>query len=101
MWVSGGFAEEIIFRGYLARQFEKFFGKGKISLVINIVPFEFFGWLHAYLHNRSVIIRYSWDITLMIIFVCNMIFVVQCSCSMDFDTIVLVYLILWMVLTKS
>ena len=49
MWVAGGFAEEIIFRGYLMRQFEKFFGKSKISLVINIVLLGvLFGWLHAY-----------------------------------------------------
>lgn len=49
MWVSGGFAEEIIFRGYLMRQFEKFFGKSKISLVFNIVLLGvLFGWLHAY-----------------------------------------------------
>ncbi|MFD2567328.1 CPBP family intramembrane glutamic endopeptidase [Pseudotenacibaculum haliotis] len=49
IWVSAAFAEEIVFRGYLMRQFTKFFGSGKVSLVINILLFGFlFGWLHAY-----------------------------------------------------
>ncbi|MEP0264278.1 CPBP family intramembrane glutamic endopeptidase [Dokdonia sp.] len=49
MWTSAAFAEEIVFRGYLMRQFIKFFGSSKISLVINILLFGFiFGWVHAY-----------------------------------------------------
>lgn len=49
IWVSAAFAEEIVFRGYLMRQFTKFFGSSKVSLVINILLFGFlFGWLHAY-----------------------------------------------------
>ncbi|WP_299442861.1 CPBP family intramembrane glutamic endopeptidase [uncultured Aquimarina sp.] len=49
MWVSAAFGEEIVFRGYLMRQFTKFFGSSKISLVINILLFGFiFGWVHAY-----------------------------------------------------
>lgn len=49
VWISAAFAEEIIFRGYLMRQFTKFFGSSKISLVINILLFGFlFGWVHAY-----------------------------------------------------
>ena len=49
VWVSAAFAEEIIFRGYLMRQFTKFFGSSNISLVANILLFGFiFGWTHAY-----------------------------------------------------
>ncbi len=49
IWVSAAFGEEIVFRGYLMRQFTKFFGSSKISLVINILLFGFiFGWIHAY-----------------------------------------------------
>lgn len=49
IWISAAFAEEIVFRGYLMRQFTKFFGSSKISLVINILIFGFiFGWIHAY-----------------------------------------------------
>lgn len=49
VWLSGAFGEEIVFRGYLMRQFTKFFGSSKISLIINIVLFGFlFGWMHAY-----------------------------------------------------
>lgn len=49
IWLSAAFGEEIVFRGYLMRQFTKFFGAGKISLVINILLFGFlFGWVHAY-----------------------------------------------------
>lgn len=49
IWVSAAFGEEIVFRGYLMRQFTKFFGSSKISLVINILFLGFiFGWIHAY-----------------------------------------------------
>lgn len=49
IWVSAAFGEEIVFRGYLMRQFTKFFGSSKISLVVNILIFGFvFGWIHAY-----------------------------------------------------
>ncbi|WP_108802950.1 CPBP family intramembrane glutamic endopeptidase [Aquimarina sp. Aq107] len=49
IWASAAFGEEIVFRGYLMRQFTKFFGSSKISLVINILLFGFvFGWIHAY-----------------------------------------------------
>ena len=49
VWVSAAFGEEILFRGYLMRQFTKFFGDSRVSLVINIVLFGvIFGWLHAY-----------------------------------------------------
>ncbi len=49
VWVSAGFGEEIIFRGYFMRQFVKFFGDSKVSIVLNIVLFAFlFGFLHSY-----------------------------------------------------
>jgi len=49
IWISAAFGEEIVFRGYLMKQFTKFFGSSKICLVLNIVIFGFiFGWIHAY-----------------------------------------------------
>lgn len=49
MILSAAFGEEIVFRGYLMRQFTKFFGSSKISLVINILLFGFvFACSHAY-----------------------------------------------------
>jgi len=48
-WISAGFGEEILFRGYLMRQFTKFFGNGIISIVLNIILFGIlFGWIHMY-----------------------------------------------------
>jgi len=47
VWATAAFGEEIIFRGYFMRQFVKFFGEGKISIVINILLFSsFFGYMH-------------------------------------------------------
>lgn len=47
-WASAGFGEEIIFRGYFMRQFVKFFGESKISIVLNIVLLAcFFGFMHS------------------------------------------------------
>ena len=47
VWVTAGFGEEIIFRGYLMRQFVKFFGDSNISLAINILVIcGFFGYMH-------------------------------------------------------
>lgn len=49
VWATAAFGEEIVFRGYLMRQFTKFFGSSKISLIMNLLLFGFtFGWLHAY-----------------------------------------------------
>ncbi len=49
VWASAGFGEEIIFRGYFMRQFVKFFGDGKISIILNIVLLAcFFGFMHSY-----------------------------------------------------
>lgn len=47
VWATAAFGEEIIFRGYLMRQFVKFFGDSKISLAVNILIFaSFFGYMH-------------------------------------------------------
>ena len=47
VWASAAFGEEIIFRGFLMRQFVKFFGDSKISLAINILLVcGFFGYMH-------------------------------------------------------
>lgn len=47
VWVTAAFGEEIIFRGYLMRQFVKFFGDSKISLAVNILIISsFFGYMH-------------------------------------------------------
>ncbi|WP_236002770.1 CPBP family intramembrane glutamic endopeptidase [Luteirhabdus pelagi] len=49
VWATAGFGEEIIFRGYFMRQFVKFFGESKVSLVLNIVLLaSFFGFMHSY-----------------------------------------------------
>ncbi len=49
VWATAGFGEEIIFRGYFMRQFVKFFGESKVSIVINITLFAcFFGFMHSY-----------------------------------------------------
>ena len=47
IWVTAAFGEEIIFRGFLMRQFVKFFGKSRVSLIMNIlVCCSFFGFMH-------------------------------------------------------
>ena len=49
VWATAGFGEEIIFRGYFMRQFVKFFGESKVSIVLNIVLLGcFFGFMHGY-----------------------------------------------------
>lgn len=49
VWISAGFGEEIIFRGYFMRQFVKFFGESKVSISFNIVLLGcFFGFMHSY-----------------------------------------------------
>ena len=48
VWATAGFGEEIIFRGYFMRQFVKFFGESKISIVLNIfIVTGFFGFMHS------------------------------------------------------
>ncbi|MFP2996704.1 CPBP family intramembrane glutamic endopeptidase [Spongiivirga sp. MCCC 1A20706] len=69
IWVSAAFGEEIVFRGYLMKQFTKFFGSSKISLIINILLFGFlFGWVHAYQGITGQIITGIIGMVLAIIF---------------------------------
>lgn len=47
VWATAAFGEEIIFRGYLMRQFIKFFGDSIMSLAITILIISvFFGYMH-------------------------------------------------------
>lgn len=49
IWLSAAFGEEIVWRGYFMRQFAKFFGNSRLSLVLNILILgAFFGFFHAY-----------------------------------------------------
>ena len=49
VWLTAAFGEEIIFRGYLMRQFSRLFGESKLSLIINIILFSLvFGFAHGY-----------------------------------------------------
>ncbi len=49
IWISAGFCEEVVWRGYFMKQFIRFFGDGKLSLFINIILFGIlFGYLHSY-----------------------------------------------------
>ncbi|GAA4272971.1 CPBP family intramembrane glutamic endopeptidase [Aquimarina gracilis] len=69
IWLSAAFGEEIVFRGYLMRQFTKFFGSSKVSLVINILFFGFiFGWIHAYQGISGQIVAGITGILLAVIF---------------------------------
>jgi membrane protease YdiL (CAAX protease family) len=69
IWTSAAFAEEIIFRGYLMRQFTKFFGSSNVSLVANIILFGFiFGWVHAYQGISGQIVSGITGMLLAIIF---------------------------------
>ena len=69
IWTSAAFAEEIIFRGYFMRQFAKFFGNSKLSLIINILLFAFiFGFLHGYQGITGQIITGIIGMLLAIIF---------------------------------
>ncbi|AXT50400.1 CPBP family intramembrane metalloprotease [Aquimarina sp. BL5] len=48
VWITAGFGEEIIFRGYFMRQFMKFFGESKVSIALSIVlTTGFFGFMHS------------------------------------------------------
>lgn len=49
VWATAAFGEEIIFRGYFMRQFVKFFGESKVSIIINILLLAgFFGFMHGH-----------------------------------------------------
>lgn len=69
VWATAAFGEEIIFRGYLMRQFVKFFGDGKISLAINILIIcGFFGYMHMQQGITGQIVAASTGSLLSIIF---------------------------------
>lgn len=49
IWLSAAFGEEIVWRGYFMRQFAKFFGNSRLSLVLNILILgAIFGFSHGY-----------------------------------------------------
>jgi len=49
IWISAAFGEEITFRGYIMRQLVKFFGDGKLSMLLNILLLGLlFGYVHSY-----------------------------------------------------
>ncbi|WP_440881335.1 lysostaphin resistance A-like protein [Tenacibaculum sp. C7A-26P2] len=49
VWATAGFGEEIIFRGYFMRQFTKFFGASKVSILFNIILLScFLGFMYGH-----------------------------------------------------
>lgn len=69
VWATAGFGEEIIFRGYFMRQFVKFFGESKVSMVLNIVLLAcFFGFMHGYQGITGQIVAGSVGALLALIF---------------------------------
>ncbi len=69
VWATAGFGEEIIFRGYFMRQFVKFFGESKVSIVLNIVLLAcFFGFMHGYQGITGQIVAGSVGALLALIF---------------------------------
>lgn len=69
MWLTAGFGEEIIFRGFFMRQFVKFFGESKVSIVLNIVLFAcFFGFMHSQQGITGQLVTGSVGVLLALIF---------------------------------
>ncbi len=69
VWVSAAFGEEILFRGYLMRQFVKFFGESRASMVINIVLFGIlFGFVHGYQGVTGQLVTGAIGVLLSVIF---------------------------------
>lgn len=69
IWTSVAFGEEIIFRGYFMKQFVKFFGEGRWSIICNILLFGvLFGWVHSYQGITGQIITGVVGMLLAIIF---------------------------------
>ena len=69
IWISAAFGEEIIWRGYFMKQFNKFFGKNTISLAINLLLFAIlFGFMHSYQGITGQIITGIIGFTLALIF---------------------------------
>lgn len=69
VWATAAFGEEIIFRGFLMRQFVKFFGDSKISIIINILIIcGFFGYMHKQQGITGQLVAASTGALLSIIF---------------------------------
>ncbi|GAA5021158.1 hypothetical protein GCM10011506_03290 [Marivirga lumbricoides] len=69
VWATAAFGEEIIFRGFLMRQFVKFFGDSKISIAINILIIcGFFGYMHMQQGITGQLVAASTGALLSIIF---------------------------------
>ena len=69
VWVSAAFGEEIVWRGYFMKQFVKFFGDGKTSLILNILLCGLlFGLLHSYQGLTGQIVTAILGIILSFIF---------------------------------
>jgi len=57
IWISAAFGEEIIWRGYLMRQFLRFFGSSSVSIALNILLLGvIFGYMHSYQGITGMII---------------------------------------------
>lgn len=70
VWATAAFGEEIIFRGFLMRQFIKFFGDSKVSLAINILLIcGFFGYMHMQQGLTGQLVAMSTGALLSIIFI--------------------------------
>ncbi len=94
VWASAAFGEEILFRGYLMRQFIKFFGDGRVAIVLNIVLFgALFGWIHAYQGITGQIITGIIGATMATIFYFRKYDIWFCIALHGFfDTIALVFM---------
>ena len=69
VWATAAFGEEIIFRGFLMRQFVKFFGDSKISIAINILIIcGFFGYMHMQQGITGQLVAASTGALLSVIF---------------------------------
>lgn len=69
IWITAAFGEEIIFRGFLMRQFVKFFGDSRISIgVIILVCSVFFGYMHIQQGLTGQLVAGSTGALLSIIF---------------------------------
>ena len=94
IWASAAFGEEILFRGYLMRQFVKFFGDGRMAIVLNIILLgALFGWIHAYQGITGQIITGIIGITMATIFYLRKYDLWFCIAIHGFfDTIALVFM---------
>ncbi|MEM9075631.1 MAG: CPBP family intramembrane glutamic endopeptidase [Bacteroidota bacterium] len=94
IWASAAFGEEILFRGYLMRQFIKFFGDSRVAIVLNILLLgALFGWIHAYQGITGQIITGIIGVTMATIFYFRKYDLWFCIAVHGFfDTIALVFM---------